>query len=141
MSAIAISPKMTTRQKIVAVIVLTASLGIAAVGGFFTGTDSSALTQSAYNAGYSQSSYNFCNVKFTTGEGSKPYTNDIRHYDYVSKNTIVADAVCTNDQVRSWNEAQAAAGSPTRACKLDYSAVAITDVLAAAQCIAPESLN
>jgi hypothetical protein len=125
----------------VAAVVLITLIGCAAVGGFYIGADSSASTQTAYNAGYSQASYNFCNVKFTTGKGSKPYTDDMRHYDFVPAHTIIADAVCTDDQVRSWNEAQSKDASPLRACKLDFKAAEVVGVLSAAECIATESLN
>ena len=135
------TPKTTSRQKVMAAVAVAASLGIAAVGGFLMGADSSIAAHAAHEAGYRQASTDFCNVKFSNGKESKPITEDIRHYDYVPADTIVADAVCTDDQVRHWNEAQERAGSPIRACKLDYDLVHITLVMSVAECIAPESLN
>ncbi len=112
------------------------------VSGFLIGSQSSAATGSAYRAGYSQASYNFCNLKFSTGtDAGKPYSDDIRVYEYVPKDVRVADAVCTDDQVKAWNSAQKAAGSPERACKLDLDIARITEVLAAAECVASDSLN
>ncbi|QNE45865.1 hypothetical protein F1C58_02370 [Glaciihabitans sp. INWT7] len=112
------------------------------VGGFLIGSQSSALADSAYQTGYSQASYNFCNLKFSIGvDAGKAYSDDIRVYEYVPKNVLVADAVCTDDQVKAWNSAQRAAGSPERACKLDLDVARITGVLAAAECVATDSLN
>ena len=117
---------------------------VTAIGfsGFLAGSQSPAATNSAYQAGYSQASYNFCNLKFSTGaDAGKPYSDDIRVYEYVPKNVLVADAVCTDDQVKAWNSAQKAAGSPERACKLNLDNAIITGVLAAADCVATDSLN
>ena len=124
------------------------SLGLLAVVtviglcGFLTGSKSSAAANWAYHAGYSQASYNFCNLKFSTGaDAGRPYSDDIRVYEYVPQNVLVADAVCTDDQVKAWNSAQKAAGSPERACKLDLDNALIAGVLAVAECVATDSLN
>lgn len=120
---------------------LAVAIGIG-VGGFLIGSQSSAAANSAYRTGYSQASYNFCNLKFSTGtDAGRPYSDDIRVYEYVPKNVLVADAVCTDDQVKTWNSAQKAAGSQERACKLDPDIARITGVLAAAECVATDSLN
>ncbi|PPH21699.1 hypothetical protein [Rathayibacter toxicus] len=112
------------------------------VSGFLIGSQSSAAADAAYQTGYSQASYNFCNLKFSTGvDAGKPYSDDIRAYEYMPKNVLVADALCTDDQVKTWNSAQKAAGSPERACKLDLDIARITRVLAAAECVATDSLN
>ncbi|SKA80762.1 hypothetical protein SAMN06295879_0239 [Agreia bicolorata] len=121
------------------------SLAIAAAigaGGYALGSQSSWVANSAYQNGYNQASYNFCNLKFSTGaDAGKPYTDDIREYDHVPANVLVADAVCTDGQVKAWNSAQESAGSPERACKLDLDIAYIVGALDAAECVVTDSLN
>ena len=136
----------TNQRRVIKRAVLGASTALVAValgaGGYYLGSQSSWVADSAYQDGYGQASYNFCNLKFSTGvDGPEPYSDDIRVYEYIPKDVLVADAVCTDDQVRSWNAAQADAGSPERACKLDLDIAYIVSALSAAECVAPESLN
>jgi hypothetical protein len=140
MSIITNQRKVTKRAAVgVAAILAAATLG---AGGFYLGSQSSWVANSAYQNGYHQASDDFCNLKSSAGvDASKPYSDDIRVYEYVPENVLVADAVCTDDQVRSWNAAQADAGSPERACKLDLDIAYIVSALSAAECVAPESLN
>ncbi|MGA1836415.1 hypothetical protein VD659_05720 [Herbiconiux sp. 11R-BC] len=118
---------------------IAAALG---VGGYALGSQYSWVANSAYQDGYSQASYNFCNLKFSSGvDAGKPYTDDIRVYEYVPDDVFVADAVCTDDQVREWKSAQESAGSPERACKLDLDIAYIVGALDAAECVVIDLLN
>jgi hypothetical protein len=110
-------------------------------GGFILGSQSTLAAQSAYNAGYSQASTNFCNLQFTSGPDARPFSDDLRRYEFVPENVLVADASCTDDQVKWWNSAQVSAGSPERACKLDMSTVSVTLMPTAAECFATEAFN
>lgn len=132
----------TKRRTIIRTGVITASTALLATvlgAVFVAGTHSSWMTNSAYQNGYQQASYNFCNLKYT--DQNDPFTDDIRSYEFVPKHTIVADAVCTDAQVLAWNEAQEDASSVERACKLDLSSSVFTVSLAMAPCVAPEQLN
>jgi hypothetical protein len=134
-----------THRRVTRMVLTTASsvllIASAAVSGYIVGGKTNWAAISAHAAGYEQARYDFCNVKFTAGSRGKPYTDDLRRYEYVPKNTIVADAVCTDEEVRDWNAAEKADGSKLRACKLDLAATDVTGILSAAPCVASEALN